>query len=425
VVEVDPVPPPEEEVFAEFREGSEGREVSTTMAFVRMLGKLLKDENVGPYLVPIIPDESRTFGVDALFRQAGIYSHAGQLYEPVDKKNVLYYKEARDGQILEEGITEAGSMASFVAAGAAYARHGVPTVPLYMFYSMFGIQRTGDQVWLAGDARARGFLMGCTAGRTTLNGEGLQHQDGHSHLWWSAIPNARNWDPAYGYEIATIFQDGLRRMLEENEAVLYYITLQNENYAQPPIPERKGVREEILKGMYRLKPCADPDAKRRAQLFGSGSILNAVLEAQELLADEFDVQADVWSVTSYREMRDDALACERWNMHHPGEDARTPYVTEALGDAPGAFVAATDFVKLLPDMVARWMPRPLISLGTDGYGRSDTRQALRRHFEVDAKAIALATMHGLYAEGSIRPKTVQKAIETLGIDPDKPDPLLA
>lgn len=414
---------PEEKVFAEFRESSGERQASTTMAFVRMLGKLLKDKNVGKNLVPIVPDESRTFGLDALFRQVGIYSHVGQLYDPVDRKNVLYYREAADGQILEEGITEAGSMASFVAAGTAYANHGVPMIPVYMFYSIFGFQRTGDQIWLAGDARARGFMIGCTAGRTTLNGEGLQHQDGHSHILASTVPNIKAYDPAYSYEVATIFCDGLKRMLHGNEDWIYYITLQNENYSHPPMPE--GVENGILRGLYRCRTSNDEKNKLRVQLFGSASIMPRTLMAQELLAQKFGVSADVWSVTSYKELRTDALACDRWNMLHPDETPRTPYLAQVLSDAPGPVVAASDYLKLLPDGIARWIDRPFVSLGTDGFGRSDTRPNLRSHFEVDERYIALAALAGLLRNGDLKRKQVKEAIGKLDIDPEKIDPLLA
>ncbi len=414
---------PDDEIFVEFREGSGDREVSTTMVFVRMLGKLLKDKGFGKYLVPIIPDESRTLGLDALFGPFGIYSHVGQLYEPVDKENMLYYKEAINGQILEEGITEAGSMASFTAAGTAYANHGVPMVPVYLFYSMFGFQRTGDEMWAACDNRARGFWVGGTSGRTTLNGEGLQHQDGHSHLLANAAPNVKAYDPAYSYEIATIVQDGLRRLVDAGEDWIYYLTVQNENYAHPPMPE--GAAEGIVRGLYRVKACEDPQARRRVQLFGSGSILQQVLAAQALLAERFDVQADAWSITSYKELRMDAMQAEHWNRLHPQEHERVPYLCEALGDAAGPAVAASDYVRLVPDSIGPWMDRTFVTLGTDGFGRSDTRSALRHHFEVDERLIALAAMAALHRDRTVQASTVEKARDELEIDPDKADPLLA
>ncbi len=413
---------PDDEVFAEFREGSGDREVSTTMAFVRMLGKVLKDESFGPYLVPIVPDESRPLGLAAPFRPNGIYSHVGQLYEPVDKKNVLYYKEATDGQILEEGITEAGSMASFLAAGTAYANHGLPMIPVYLFYSMFGFQRTGDQMWQAGDSRARGFLVGGTAGRTTLNGEGLQHQDGHSHVHAGTVPNVKAYDPAYSYEIAVIVEDGLRRMMEADGDWIYYLTVQNETYVQPPMPE--DARQGILSGLHRIRSCDAPDAERRVQLFGSGSILQRVLAAADLLAERWDVQADVWSATSYKELRTNGLGCDHWNRLHPAEEARVPYLRHTLRDAPGPVVAATDYLKLVPDGIRPWLDRTAVTLGTDGYGRSDTREALRAHFEVDERFIALAALDALRIDGKMEAGAVREAMDALEIDPEKRNPLL-
>jgi pyruvate dehydrogenase E1 component len=418
-----PITPPADDLWTEFYKGTEGRKVSTTMAFVRMLAKLLRDEKWGHLVVPIIPDEARTFGMEALFRQVGIYSHVGQLYEPVDMDTLLYYKEATNGQILEEGITEAGSMSSFIAAGTAYATHGINTIPFFIYYSMFGFQRVGDLCWAAGDSRARGFMLGGTAGRTTLNGEGLQHQDGHSHLLAYPIPNAMTYDPAYAYEVAVIIQDGMKRMYQDEESIFYYLTLMNEGYEHPPMPE--GSREGILKGLYRLRSSDAKDSKLRAQLLGSGAILPHVVEAQKLLAEKYGVAADVWSVTSYKELYKDATTAERWNMLHPGEKPRVPYVTQCLGSAEGPIVAASDYVKTLPCSIAKWLPRGLHALGTDGFGRSDSRAALRNHFEVDARFVALATLYELAKDGKIKADVVQKAIKDLDIKTEKADPLFA
>ncbi|MBN2432329.1 MAG: pyruvate dehydrogenase (acetyl-transferring), homodimeric type, partial [Acidobacteria bacterium] len=419
----EPLAAPPREFFKEFFEGTGDREVSTTMAFVRMLANLLRHDKLGRLIVPIIPDEARTFGMEALFRQIGIYSHVGQLYEPVDKENLLYYKEAKDGQILEEGITEAGSMSSFIAAGTAYSVHGINTIPFFIFYSMFGLQRIGDLIWAAGDMRARGFLLGGTAGRTTLAGEGLQHQDGHSHLLAYPYPTLMAYDPAYAFELAVIIQDGIRRMYEEQEPIFYYLTVMNENYPQPAMPA--GVEEGILRGIYRFRAADNGTAKHRAQLMGSGTILNQVVAAQQILAEKYDVAADVWSVTSYKELHRDALMAERWNMLHPDQKAKTPYVTAALKDAEGVFVAATDYVKALPESVARWLPGPLFSLGTDGFGRSDGRHHLREFFEVNERYIVLATLYSLAREGKIKPAEVKEAIKELDIDPDKADPMIS
>ena len=412
---------PADSVYDELLEGSGGRDVSTTLAFVRLLSRLLRDETIGDYIVPIVPDEARTFGMETLFRQAGIYSHVGQLYEPVDADSLIYYKETTDGQILEEGITEAGSLASFIAAGTAAAVHGACTLPVFIFYSMFGFQRVGDLVWAAADSRTRGFLVGATSGRTTLQGEGLQHQDGHSHVLASVVPNLISYDPAYAYEVALIVRDGIRRMHEQQDSVFYYLTVTNEAYPQPPMPD--GVADGVLRGMYPLRRAAVEGP--RVQLFGSGAILNEVLAAQELLADRHGVAADVWSVTSYSELRRDALDADRWNMLHPGDPPRTPYLVEALAEAEGPFVAATDYLKSLPDAVAKWLPGRLVSLGTDGFGRSETRAVLRDHFEVDAKHIALAALHALAREGAIDADAPARAIGELGIDPDKVNPRLA
>jgi pyruvate dehydrogenase E1 component len=417
---VAPIEPPGDELFEEFHKGTEGRKASTTMVFVRVLSKLLRDKQIGELVVPIVPDEARTFGMESLFRQVGIYSHVGQKYEPVDMDTLLYYKEAQDGQILEEGITEAGSMSSFIAAGTAYANHGVNTIPFFIYYSMFGFQRVGDLIWAAADSRTRGFLLGGTAGRTTLAGEGLQHQDGNSQVISLCVPNCVSYDPAYAYELAVIIQDGIRRMYKEQEHIFYYITVMNEQYEMPPMPD--GVREGILKGMYRFRPAGNPKAKLRAHLLGSGAILNEVLAAQKLL-ETYDVAADVWSVTSYQELYRDGHACDRWNMLHPGEKQRIPYVTQCFADgAPGVFVAASDYLKVLPDSIDQWMPRRMRSLGTDGFGRSEDRKSLRKHFEVDAASVTLATLAELMQAGQLDAKVVAQAIKDLEIDPEKKAP---
>jgi pyruvate dehydrogenase E1 component len=419
VTRAKPLPLPEEDLFKEFYEGTE-RPVSTTMALVRMLTKLLRHRDLGKYLVPIVPDEARTFGMEALFRQVGIYSHPGQLYEPVDAASVLYYREAREGQILEEGITEAGAMSSFLATGTAYANYGVPTIPFFIFYSMFGFQRIGDLIWAAGDSRARGFLVGGTAGRTTLAGEGLQHQDGHSHVLALPVPNLRAYDPAFAYEIAIIVQDGLKRMVQQQESIFYYLTVGNEPYPQAKMPA--GAREGILAGAYKLR--ASPiESPLRAQLLGSGSILNEAIQAQGILADRYKVAADVWSVTSYKELHREALEAERWNMLHPDQPPRVPYVQRAFAGAPGVFAAASDYLKVLPDSIARWLPGPLTSLGTDGFGRSDSRAALREFFEVDARFIALAALFGLVRQGKLPAPAARQAIRDLQIDSEKLDPM--
>jgi pyruvate dehydrogenase E1 component len=413
-----------EQHFEEFYKGTEGREVSTTMVFVRMLAKLLRDPEIGKLIVPIIPDEARTFGMEALFRQVGIYSSVGQLYEPVDMDTLLYYKEAKDGQILEEGITEAGSMCSFIAAGTAYANHGINTIPFFIYYSMFGFQRIGDLIWAAADMRTRGFLIGGTAGRTTLAGEGLQHQDGHSLVLALTVPNCMAYDPAFAYEIAVIIQDGIKRMYVEGESIFYYLTVTNEPLAMPEMPAGADVRSGILKGMYRFKTSDKKDAPARAQLFGSGTIMFEVLKAQQIL-EKYGVGADVWSVTSYKELYKDANDCQRWNMLHPGQTARVPYVTQLLKDAPGPFIAASDYMKVLPESIAQWIPGRLVALGTDGFGRSENRVALRDFFEVDAKHIVLATLNALLTEGKIGLDVVQKAIQDLGINAEKLNPAIS
>ena len=413
---------PPMDFFKEWMGGSKGRAVSTTMAFVGILRALMKDPKIGKLLVPIVPDEGRTFGLESAIKQVGIYASEGQKYTPHDSDMLLSYREEKDGQILEEGITEAGSMASFTAAGTAYANYGVPSVPFYMYYSMFGFQRIGDMVWAFADSRGKGFLMGGTAGRTTMLGEGLQHQDGHSHVLASTVPTCLSYDPAYSFELAVVIQDGLRRMYAENEQVFYYITMYNEDYAQPEMPQGDGIREGILRGLYRYK--ASPKGNATAQLFGSGTILNEVLKAQEMLSSQYGVEADVWSVPSYIEVRRDALAVERWNRLHPAEKEKQPYLLSALGDAKGPIIAASDYMKVMPDALAPWLGSRLVTLGTDGFGRSDNREHLRRHFEVDAASIVAATLSKLVREGSVKAKVVQKAfadlgIETEGIDPSK------
>ena len=420
VVHAKPLPRVADKAFAEFFSGTrEDQAVSTTMAFAKLLRNLIRDPGLGKRVVPIIPDEARTFGMEVLFREIGIYASFGQKYEPVDSKLILSYTEKEDGQLLEEGITEAGSMASFTAAGTSYAVHGEPTIPFYIYYSMFGYQRTGDLIWAFGDARGRGFLLGATAGRTTLNGEGLQHEDGHSHLLFSVLPNVMAYDPAFAYEVAVIIRDGLKRMYTDGEDIFYYLTLYNQDYPMPAMSA--GIEDGILRGLY-LYRGAVQQAKHRAQLFGSGPLLLAVLRAQEILAAKFEVAADVWSVTSYQQLRNEALAAERWNRLHPGEPPRVPYITRALESAAGPVIASSDYMKAVPDMVSRWIGRPFTPLGTDGFGRSDTREALRRHFEIDAEHIVVATLASLCQQGQVPPGIVARAIQEYGIDPEKVEP---
>ncbi|MBP1643097.1 MAG: Pyruvate dehydrogenase component [Acidobacteria bacterium] len=411
---------PERDFFAEFQAGSE-REVSTTMAFVQMLRQVMRHPELGPRVVPIVPDEARTFGMESLFRQHGIYSSVGQLYEPVDSRTLLLYRESKNGQILEEGITEAGSMCSFTAAGTSYSNHGLPMVPFFIYYSMFGFQRIGDLIWAFGDQRGRGFLLGATAGRTTLNGEGLQHEDGHSQLLASVVPNLVAYDPAYAFEVATILQDGLRRMVRESEDVFYYLTLYNENYPQAAMPE--GAEKGILAGLYRFRASELGEHRPRVQLFGSGSVLTEALRAQKILAERYGVGADVWSATSYKELRREALECERVNRLHPDAAPRVPYVTRALSGARGPVVAVTDFLKLVPEMIARWVPQGLTPLGTDGYGRSASRAELRRFFEIDAEHIALAALTELARRGEVERTLPARALAELGLDAGKADPV--
>lgn len=412
-----PLETPSLEDLEGFTGGAGDREVATTMAFVRLLSKLLKDERIGKLIVPIIPDEARTFGMDALFRQSGIYSRVGQLYEPVDVDQFLYYKEAKDGQILEEGITEAGSMASFIAAGMSYATHGVNMIPFYSFYSMFGFQRVGDLIWAAADSRCKGFLLGGTAGRTTLAGEGLQHQDGHSLLLATTVPNLRAYDPAYAYEMTVIIQKGLQLMYAEQQPAIFYITMYNEAYTQPAMPG--GVEEGILKGMYRLRLAEGS----KVQLLGSGPLLREVLRARDILEGKFGVSGDVWSVTSYKQLRADAMLVERWNMLHPTETPRKSYLDECLGGTQGPIVAASDYMRLVPEQIAPWLGGRITSLGTDGFGRSDSRESLRRHFEVDAEHIAFVALSALARCGDVPADRLVSAMKDLNIDPEKVDPV--
>lgn len=399
---------------------SGGREMSTTMAFVRILQLLTRDKNVGKRVVPIVPDEARTFGMEGMFRSLGIYSPVGQLFTPEDSEQLAYYKEAVDGQILEEGITEAGSMSSFIAAGTSYYNHGVAMIPFYIFYSMFGYQRVGDLCWAAGDMRARGFLLGGTAGRTTLNGEGLQHQDGHSQLLMHTIPNCRAYDPTFAYELAVIVHDGMRRMFAEHEDVYYYLTVMNENYDHPALPD--GVEDGIVRGMYRFSE-GDKRFKTRVQLLGSGTILRESIAAADMLAEEWKVAADVWSVPSFGELRRDGLAAERWNTLHPEDEPRTSYVARCLAGAIGPAVATTDYMKAYADLIRPFVPMPYYTLGTDGYGRSDTREALRNHFEVDRRWITVTALKALVDAGEVQRSTVADAIRKYGIDPEKPEPV--
>lgn len=414
IVEAPKLETPQLEFFNEVLKG--GASMTTTSSFGRLLAMLLRHKALGKQIVPIIPDEARTFGLDALFKDIGIYSPKGQLYEPVDKESLLYYHETKTGQILEEGITEAGSMSSFIAAGTAYATQAVNMIPFYIYYSMFGFQRIGDLMWLAGDIKAKGFLLGATYGRTTLNGEGLQHQDGHSLLAASTIPTLLAYDPAFGFEVATIIADGLHRMYEKGEELFYYLTLYNEKYPMPAMPE--GSREGILKGLYKFRP-APEKSKVHAHIFGSGPIINQALRAQTILAEKYGVAADVWSATNYKWLRNDALSARRWNMLHPTETPKKSYIETLLAKEKGPFVAVSDNMKIVPDQIAPWVPGGLMTLGTDGFGRSDTRASLRRFFEVDAELTVIATLYALAEKGAIEKKVVEKAIKDLNVDPEK------
>jgi pyruvate dehydrogenase E1 component len=416
-VETLEIPPLE--TFKSLLEDSGEREMSTTMAFVRFLTMLIRDKNIGKRVVPIVPDEARTFGMEGMFRQLGIYSSSGQLYEPEDSDQLMYYREDKKGQILQEGINEAGAMSEWIAAATAYSNHGVSMIPFYIYYSMFGFQRVGDLAWAAGDMQARGFLLGGTAGRTTLAGEGLQHQDGHSHLVAGTIPNCVSYDPAFAYELVVILQDGMRRMYQQKDNVFYYVTVMNENYHQPAMP--KGAEEGILKGIY---PFSKGGRKKsRVQLMGSGTILREVIAAAELLENEWDVSADVWSVTSFNELRRDGIDAERWNMLHPGKKKRIPYISQQLAKTKGPVVAATDYMRTYADQVRNYIDRTYIVLGTDGFGRSDMRAALRRFFEVNRYYVVVAALMALAEEGEVDAKTVTAAIKQYGIDPEKPNPV--
>ena len=420
IVRPRPLPAPAPAAFEELFAGSE-RPASTTMAFSRLIRNLVRDKQIGRRVVPIIPDEARTFGMDPLFKEVGIYNPLGQQYTAVDKELLLSYVEKTDGQMLEEGITEAGSISSFAAAGTSYATWGEPMIPFYIFYSMFGFQRTGDQIWAFGDVRGRGFLMGATAGRTTLTGEGLQHDDGQSHVLASTVPNVLAYDPAFAYELGIIVREGIRRMFDAGEDVFYYITLYNENWAMPAKPE--GVEEGVLRGLYRYR-VAETGA-RRVQLLAAGPILHQAMRAQQLLAERFDVAADLWSATSFQQLRNDALDVERWNRLHPDAEQRIPYLVSCLGPTDGPVVAATDYMKAVPDMISRWVDRPYTVLGTDGFGRSDTREALRTHFEVSPEQIAYAALYALCLGGTSSPDELRRAIELLKIDPERINPQFA
>ncbi len=418
----EPLDTPALSAFESFLKGTDGREISTTMAFVRILSMLVKDPQIGKFVVPIVPDESRTFGLDGLFRQLGIYSSVGQLYQPQDAGQLMYYREDKHGQILQEGINEAGAMSSWIAAATAYSTHGISLIPFYIYYSMFGFQRIGDLAWAAGDLRSRGFMLGGTAGRTTLNGEGLQHEDGHSHVLASTIPNCVAYDPAFAYELAVIIQDGMRRMYRDQEDVFYYITVMNENYAHPAMPE--GAEQGILKGMYLLSETRTSKwaAKPKVQLLGSGTILREVIAAAELLQQDFDVGADVWSVTSFTQLRREGSECQRWNMLHPLEKPRMSHVESCLKDRSGPVIASTDYMKIHADQIRAFIHKPYRVLGTDGFGRSDTREKLRNFFEVDRHHVVIAALKSLAEEGAIPAEQVDAAIRKYGIDPDKPNP---
>ena len=416
------VPVPPLETLKAILDGSGDREISTTMAFVRIISQLVKDKELGSRIVPIVPDEARTFGMEGMFRQLGIYSSVGQLYEPVDKDQVMFYREDKKGQILEEGINEAGAMSSWIAAATAYSTYNQPMLPFYIFYSMFGFQRIGDLAWAAGDSRAKGFLIGGTAGRTTLNGEGLQHEDGHSHILASTIPNCRSYDPTYGYELAVIIREGARRMMEEQENVYYYLTVMNEAYVQPAMPKGKDVEEGIMRGMYLLEGAAKP-AKLHVQLMGSGTILREVREAAKILEADFGVTSDIWSVTSFNELRRDGLDVERWNRLHPTKKPRLSFVEQSLAKHTGPVIASTDYMKLFAEQIRQWVPGTFKVLGTDGFGRSDSRRKLRHFFEVDRYWVAYSALSALVESGDLKPKVLTDALKTFGIDPEKTNPL--
>lgn len=413
------VPMPDEKIFNELTSGSGDRELATTMSMVNLMSKMMSDKQMGKLVVPIVPDESRTFGMDALFRKFGIYSHVGQNYEPVDKDSFLYYKEAKDGAILEEGITEAGCMSSFIAAGTSYSTHGVNMIPMFIYYSMFGFQRIGDLVWAAADMRARGFMIGGTSGRTTLAGEGLQHQDGHSHMLAMTVPSVKAYDPAFEYELAVIVKEGMKRMFVDQEDLIYYITVLNEKYKMPPMPD--GVEEGILRGMYKFRKSRKRKGEK-VHLFGSGAILNETLRAAEMMEKDYDVIVDVWSVTSYKELYEDARETDRWNRLNPEKTPRLTYIEQCLEGDEGLCIAAHDYMKAIPMTVCRWFPGVLTVLGTDGFGRSDNRRALRDYFEVDDRHIAYAALHSLHREGKLDKKSLLKAKKDFNIDSEKPNP---
>jgi pyruvate dehydrogenase E1 component len=416
--EAEPLTLPDDKIYSELLDGSGDRELATTMSMVSLMGKMMADKKMGKRVVPIVPDESRTFGMDALFRKFGIYSHIGQLYEPVDRDSLLYYKEATDGAILEEGITEAGCMSSFIAAGTSYSNHGINMVPMFIYYSMFGFQRIGDLIWAAADARTRGFLIGGTSGRTTLAGEGLQHQDGHSHLIAMSVPSIKAYDPAYAYELAIIVKEGMKRMFVDQEDLMYYITVLNEKYKMPKMPD--GVEEGILKGMYRVRKSKKSGEK--INLFGSGAILNETLRASEILEEKYGLQVDVFSVTSYKELYDEAREIERWNRLNPEKKAKKTYIEQCIAGTDGLYLAAHDYVKAIPMTISRWIPGVFTVLGTDGFGRSDNRRALRDYFEVDDRHIAYAALYSLFSNGKLDKKIIVKAKKDFKIDSEKFNP---
>ena len=417
-----PLKAPKKQQYDKYTKGF-NREISTTMAFVSILSDLMRNKEIGNLIVPIVPDEARTFGMEALFRQSGIYSPVGQRYEPVDSETLLFYRESKDGQLLEEGISEAGGMSSFIAAGTAYATYDINTIPFFIYYSMFGLQRVGDLVWSAGDMKCKGFLVGATSGRTTLAGEGLQHQDGNSHLLAYPVPNLLAYDPAYSYELAVIIEDGIRRMYENQEEIFYYLTVHNENYEMPPMPDGEAIRDGIIRGMYLFQKTEKKSNKFQVNLFGSGAILNEVLKASKILEDNYEVSANIWSITSYKALHNDAIDVTRWNILHPEETPRIPYVTSILGDTQGPYIATCDYVKALPETISAYFPEPLITLGTDGFGRSDNRANLRDFFEVDARYITLAALYGLMRDDKIPSSMFKQAMSDLQIDSDKPNPL--
>ena len=421
ITEVEALNVPDLSFFKTALESTGESEISTTMGFVRILTSLLRDKSVGKYVVPIVPDEARTFGMEAFFRQFGIYSPKGQNYEPADSDSLLYYRETTDGQILEEGINEAGAMASFIAAGSAYATHGVNMIPFYIYYSMFGFQRVGDMAWLAGDMQVKGFLVGGTAGRTTLNGEGLQHQDGHSHLIAGTVPNILAYDVAFRYEIAVVIQNGLKRMYADNEQIYYYLTVGNENYKHPAMP--KGVENGIINGLYRFSKSKKKSGPQ-AHIFGSGSLMQHAIEAGEILEAKYNVKVDVWGATSYKRLRNDALLAQRWNMLNPEKKAKSSYIETTLNKESGSFIAVSDNMKIVSDQVSQWVPGGLFSLGTDGFGRSDTRERLRRFFEIDTASIVIGVLYKLSIDGALDKNIVSKAIKEMQIDPDKVFPIL-